>query len=164
MPQWLGAGPDPEAWWQAIQAWQVWLGLSIVLGVAELVTLDLVLLMLASGALAGMVTALLTDSLPLQAVVAALTAVGMLSLVRPNLLKRLHSGPELRLGHTALVGRQAIVVDEVSMHGGQIRIGGELWTARPYDETEVIEAGATVDVFEIRGATALVHKVPTLDS
>ena len=56
-----------------------------------------------------------------------------------------------------------VVVSEVTAQGGQVRINGELWTARPYDETEVIEPGATVDVFEIRGATALVHKVPTLD-
>ena len=75
-----------------------------------------------------------------------------------------HTGPELRLGHQALVGKQGIVLDEVSAQGGQIRIGGEVWTARPYDDSEVIEAGAAVDVFEIRGATALVHKIPTLGS
>jgi membrane protein implicated in regulation of membrane protease activity len=49
------------------------------------------------------------------------------------------------------------------VHGGQVRIGGELWTARPFDETEVIEPGATVDVFEIKGATALVHRVPAIE-
>lgn len=151
MPEWL-------------QPWEVWLGLAIVLTVAELFSLDLMLLMLAGGALAGMIAALLTDVVAVQVVLAVATAIGMLALVRPNMVRRLHSGPELRLGHTALVGRQGIVVDEVSAHGGQIRISGELWTARPYDETEVIEAGATVDVFEIRGATALVHKVPSLDS
>lgn len=151
MPEWL-------------QPWEVWLGLAILLTVAELFSLDLMLLMLAGGALAGMIAALLTDVVAVQVVLAVATAIGMLALVRPNMVRRLHSGPELRLGHTALVGRQGIVVDEVSAHGGQIRISGELWTARPYDETEVIEAGATVDVFEIRGATALVHKVPSLDS
>jgi len=143
--------------------WELWLGLAILLGVLELFSLNLILLMLAAGAVVGMALALVQLPLGLQVVAAVITSVGMLSLVRPNMIKRLHSGPELRLGHQALVGRQAVVVSEVSSQGGQVRISGELWTARPYDETEVIETGATVDVFEIQGATALVHKVPTLD-
>lgn len=151
MPDWL-------------QDWQAWLGLAILLGVAELFSLDLMLLMLASGALAGMAVSLIGLGWPVQVLVAVVTAVGMLALVRPNIVKRMHSGPELTLGHAALVGKQGVVVDEVSSQGGQIRIGGELWTARPYDETAVIEPGATVDIFEIRGATAYVHKVPQLGS
>lgn len=147
-----------------LQDWQVWLGAAIALGVAELFSLDLVLLMMAAGALAGMVTALIGLAVPVQVVVAVAVAVGMLALVRPSIVKRLHSGPELRLGHAALVGKQGVVVAEVTAQGGQIRVGGELWTARPYDETEVIEPGAAVDIFEIRGATAYVHRIPTLGS
>ena len=144
--------------------WQAWAALSVALGVAELFSLDLMLLMLATGALAGMVAGLLSLPMAIQIIAAVATSIGMLVFVRPNVVKRLHSGPELRLGHQALVGKQGVVVDEVSAQGGQIKIGGEVWTARPYDENEVIEAGAAVDVFEIRGATALVHKIPTLDS
>ncbi len=147
-----------------VQAWQAWLGLAIALGVAELFSLDLVLLMMASGALVGMIFALVGVGWPLQVVAAVVASIGMLALVRPNIVKRLHSGPELTLGHAALVGKQAVVVDEVSTQGGQIRVGGELWTARPYDETEVIEPGAPVDIFEIRGATAYVYRIPTLGS
>jgi membrane protein implicated in regulation of membrane protease activity len=146
------------------QDWQAWLGLAIALGVAELFSLDLMLLMMASGALAGMAMAMLGFVWPVQVVVAVAVSVGMIALVRPNIVKRLHSGPELTLGHAALVGKQGVVVDEVSINGGQIRIGGELWTARPFDETEVIEPGAPVDIFEIRGATAYVHRIPTLGS
>jgi membrane protein implicated in regulation of membrane protease activity len=152
---------NPSDW---LQDWQAWLGLAIALGVAELFSLDLVLLMLAVGALVGVVAALIDLPVFVQILAAVGTSVAMLALVRPSIVKRLHSGPELRLGHAALVGRQGVVVDEVSAQGGQIRIAGELWTARPYDETEVIEAGETVDVFEIRGATALVHRVPRLGS
>jgi membrane protein implicated in regulation of membrane protease activity len=146
------------------QDWQAWLALAAALGVAELFSLDLMLLMLASGALVGMVAGLIGLPVAIQIVAAVAASIGMLALVRPNIVRRLHSGPELRLGHQALVGKQGVVLDEVSSQGGQIRIGGEVWTARPYDESEVIEAGAAVDVFEIRGATALVHKIPTLGS
>lgn len=151
-------------WPDWLQDWQAWLALSIALGVAELFSLDLMLLMLAAGGMVGMVAALIGLPVAVQILAAVAASVAALALVRPNVVRRLHTGPELRLGHQALIGKQGIVVDEVSAQGGQIRIGGELWTARPYDETSVIEPGATVDVFEIRGATALVHEVPRLES
>jgi membrane protein implicated in regulation of membrane protease activity len=144
------------------QDWQAWLGVAIALGVAELFSLDLVLLMMAVGAVVGMAAALVGLPFAIQALAAVAAAVGMLALVRPSIVKRLHSGPELTLGHAALVGKQGVVVDEVSSQGGQVRIGGELWTARPYDDSAVIEPGAKVDVFEIKGATAYVHKVPEI--
>jgi membrane protein implicated in regulation of membrane protease activity len=150
-------------WPEWFADWQAWLALAMVFGAAELLSLDLVLLMMASGALVGMLVALVGLGLPIQILAAVAASVGMVALVRPNIVSRLHSGPELTLGHSALVGKQGVVVDEVSAHTGQIKIGGEVWTARAYDETETIEPGATVDVFEIRGATALVHKVPSLD-
>lgn len=144
--------------------WQAWLATAIALGVAELFSLDLMLLMMATGALAGMGASLIPGvGWPVQVIVAVVTAVGMLAFVRPNVVKRLHSGPELTLGHAALVGRQGLVIDEVTREGGQIRIAGEVWTARPYDDTAVIPVGANVDVFEIRGATAYVHEVPRLE-
>ena len=37
-----------------------------------------------------------------------------------------------------------------------MRIEGEVWTARAYMDEEIYEAGARVQVVEIRGATALV--------
>jgi membrane protein implicated in regulation of membrane protease activity len=146
-----------------LQAWQVWLGLSVALGVAEMVSLDLVLLMLATGALVGMAAALLDLPFAVQILGATAASVAMLALVRPGLVRRFHGGPELTLGHNALVGKQGVVVDEVTSDSGQVRINGELWTARAFDETQRITPGAKVDVFEIRGATAYVHEVPSIE-
>jgi membrane protein implicated in regulation of membrane protease activity len=148
--------------WIANHAWETWLGLAIVLGVAELLSLDLILLMLAAGALVGMVAGLLDASVAVQVLAAVATSVAALALVRPSVVKRLQSGPDLVLGHEALVGRQALVISEVSAQGGQVRIGGEVWSARPYDEDIVIPDGSRVEVFQIKGATALVHPLPEL--
>jgi membrane protein implicated in regulation of membrane protease activity len=63
----------------------------------------------------------------------------------------------MRTGTAALVGRPAVVLDEVSEHSGRVRIGGEEWSARPYDENLVIPTGTKVDVMQIDGATALVY-------
>jgi membrane protein implicated in regulation of membrane protease activity len=150
--------------WVRENAWGLWLGLSMVLGVAELASLDLVLLMLAVGALAGMGAAFLGLAVWLQVLAAAAASVAMLAFVRPSVVKRLHGGPDLQHGFTALIGREGVTVAEITADSGQIKLAGELWTARPYDEFAVIPVGAKVQVFEIRGATAYVHEVPELGS
>lgn len=150
--------------WFREHAWETWMALAILLGVAELFSLDLILLMLAVGALVGVLTALIGLPVAAQILAAVGGSVAMLALVRPSVVKRLHDGPTLLQGHDKLLGKTGVVVSEVSSDGGQVRIAGELWSARPFDEDLVIEPGARVDVFEIRGATAVVHKIPELDS
>lgn len=149
--------------WLREHAWETWLIAAVLLGVAELFSLELVLVMLAVGALGGSVAAALGAPVLLQGLLAIITATAMLWLVRPSVVKRMHTGPELTLGHQALVGRQGLALTAVTSQGGQIRLSGETWTARSYDESLVIPEGATVDVLEIQGATALVHPVPQLD-
>ena len=143
--------------------WALWLGAALALGVAELVSLDLVLLMLAAGCLVGAAVAF-PAAMPvlLPALAAAAVAAAMLVLVRPSVVRRLHSGPTLVQGHAALVGSAGFTVSQVDARGGQVKLGGEVWTARPYDDSAVIPVGAKVEVFEIRGATAYVHQVPEL--
>jgi membrane protein implicated in regulation of membrane protease activity len=143
----------------------VWLGMAILFGIAEMASLDLILAMLALGALVGMITALLGAGIGVSAIAAALASVACLALVRPALVKRLHSGPELSLGHGKLVGQQGIVTERITgLEAGRIKLHGEIWSAKPYDETLTIEPGNTVEVLEIRGATAYVHPVPSLES
>jgi membrane protein implicated in regulation of membrane protease activity len=149
--------------WLSEHAWAAWLGIAALLGMAELVSLDLVLIMLAAGALAGGVTAALGAAVAAQILVAAAVSIAMLALVRPNLIAKLHQGPELRLGHTKLVGERGVVTQRITgLAVGQIKLAGETWSAAPYDEHLTIEPGATVEVFEIRGATAYVHPVAEL--
>jgi membrane protein implicated in regulation of membrane protease activity len=150
--------------WVRENAWAAWLVAAMVLGGAEMVSLDLVLLMLAIGALGGMTADLVGLGLGVQVVVALATSVGLLALVRPSVVKRLHSGPELKQGHDALVGMEGFAIAEISEQSGQAKIRGEVWTVRPYDPHEVIASGAKVQVLEIRGATAYVHEIPQLGS
>jgi membrane protein implicated in regulation of membrane protease activity len=80
-----------------------------------------------------------------------------LGVVRPLAIRHIRQPPRLRTGTAALVGRSATVTAEVTALDGRVRIGGEVWSARSYDESQVIPVGSTVDVFAIEGATALVH-------
>jgi membrane protein implicated in regulation of membrane protease activity len=151
--------------WLGEQAWASWLGLAVVLGALELVSLDLFLVMLAGGALVGAVTALLGGPVALQVVLALVSAVSLLGVIRPGVVRRLHSGPDLKTGAEALIGKRATVLRELA-HGtpGRVKIGGEEWTAEPYDEDDRIEAGEVVDVVQIKGATAYVLRAHRLGS
>ncbi len=151
--------------WLSDNLWAAWASAAVLLGVAEMLSLDLVLIMLAVGAVAGMVLALVGAPLALQMLVAAGVSVAMLGLVRPTLAKRLHGGPELNLGHGKLVGQRGVVTEEITgLQAGRVKLGGEIWTAAPYDENVTIAPGETVEVLQIKGATAYVHPVPSLES
>ncbi|QBX57120.1 NfeD family protein [Nocardioides seonyuensis] len=150
--------------WIGDHLWEAWLGLAIVLGVAEMFSLDLILIMLAAGAVVGMLAALLGLPLIAQALLALGASVAMIALVRPAFAKRLHGGPELALGHGKLVGTQALVTEDISaLTTGRIKAAGETWSALPYDETLTITAGETVEILQIKGATAYVHPVARLE-
>ena len=150
--------------WFQQHAWETWLALAMVLGVAELFSLDLILLMLAVGAVAGVVTALIGLPVAVQVLAAVAGSIAMLALVRPSVVKQLHAGPTLVQGHDKLVGTSGVVVSTVTRDGGRVKVAGEIWSAEPFDDDAVIEPGARVDIFEIRGATVVVHKIPELDS
>ncbi|RIQ30189.1 NfeD family protein [Jiangella rhizosphaerae] len=143
--------------WLGDHEWVAWLGLAFVLGIVETTTLDLIFLMLAGGALAGALTAAVgVDALWLQLLVAVVVSVGLLGFVRPVAKRHMRTSASTRTGAAALVGRRGVVVETVDSERGLIKLAGEIWTARSYDGTSVIEAGRDVDVIEIQGATALV--------
>jgi membrane protein implicated in regulation of membrane protease activity len=146
--------------WLGEHLWAVWIVLAAVLAMTEMVSLDLVLLMLAVGAVVGALAALASFPVVLQVLLAGGGAAAMLLLVRPNLLRHLHGGPDLVTGMGKLVGQQGLVTEELSTHHpGRVKVGGEIWSAQPYDESMIIAPGQTVEVFAIRGATAFVHPI-----
>jgi membrane protein implicated in regulation of membrane protease activity len=134
----------------------LWLIAAGVLAIAEALSLDLFLIMLAGAALATAGVAALGAPVALQVGVFAVTALGLVAVVRPLAKRRLEVTDAQRTGIEALVGRRAVVVRTVDQHGGRVKLAGEEWSAEAYDPTQVLEVGATVQVMEIRGATAVV--------
>ncbi len=150
--------------WLRDHLWESWLALSIALGLAEMFSLDLILAMLAAGAVIGMVAAIIGLPVVVQVLAALAASVAMLAFVRPAFVKRLHAGPELSLGHGKLVGTRGLVTEEITgLAPGRIKVGGDVWSALPYDENLRIAPGETVEILQIKGATAYVHPVATLE-
>jgi membrane protein implicated in regulation of membrane protease activity len=137
----------------------IWLVVALGLAGAEALTGDLFLLMLGGGALAAAGTAAVFDW-PIWAdgVVFLVVSILLLGLVRPALRRRFTSAPALETGPEALEGKPALVLDRVSQHQGQIKLEGEVWTARPLNDHDIYEPGDQVTVMRIDGATAVVWK------
>lgn len=142
-------------------AWLIWVVLAAVLGLAELHTVTLVLGMIAVAALPAAAAAALDASPAAQVAVFAASSVLLLGVVRPIARRHRHTPVGLRTGTAALVGRQGVAVTAVDDRGGQVRIGGEVWSARLYAPGAAAAPGATVDILAIDGATALVLPLPT---
>ena len=139
-------------------SWIVWLIVAAVLGVAELVTTTFAFGLIAVAAVVAAVVAVFHIDLALQVVAFVLAAGAGLGFVRPIAIRHIKQPPALRTGAAALVGRSAIVLQEVNEHSGRVRIDGEEWSSRPYlDDSLVIPVGTKVDVMQIKGATALVY-------
>jgi membrane protein implicated in regulation of membrane protease activity len=139
--------------------WLIWIIVAAVLAGAEMASLDLVLIMLAGGAAAAAVVAPF-GSPAVQVAVAVAASAALLVTVRPVAKRHLTAGPEHVTGSAALVGREAVVLERVDAHGGYVRLNGGRWSARAFDRRQVIEAGETVSVMEIDGATAVVYEAP----
>ncbi|MFE1247528.1 NfeD family protein [Streptomyces sp. NPDC058735] len=137
--------------------WLIWLIVAGVLAVAEIFTLTAALGMLSAAALVTSGAAALGLPVPFQFLVYAVVAGVTVLFLRPVAVRHLRPPPTARFGVEALVGRTAYVVTRVTGAGGRVRIDGEEWTARSYDETLVIEPGTAVDVMEISGTTAFVY-------
>ena len=139
-------------------SWIVWLIVAAVLGVAELLTMTFAFGLIAVAAVVAAVVGAFHFDLPLQLAAFVVAAGAGLGFVRPIAIRHLKQPPTLRSGVAALVGRSAIVLEEVNEHSGRVRIDGEEWSSRPYlDDSLVIPVGTKVDVMQIKGATALVY-------
>jgi membrane protein implicated in regulation of membrane protease activity len=136
--------------------WLIWLILAGLFAIAEVLSLDLVLIMAAGAAALAAVVAAIGVGLAGQVVVFAISALGLLLVVRPAARRALNTSPRVETGVQRLIGQHAVVLETVDQHRGLVKLHGEQWSARSFDPAQVLEIGRTVNVMEIKGAVALV--------
>lgn len=140
-------------------SWYLWVAAALLFGVVEMVSLDLVLVMLAGGAIAAAVASAAGLGLVGQIIVFGVVSSLLLFALRPWALHRLRDKtPLTETGTAALVGKIAVVVSEVTEDGGRIKLVGEVWTARSAG-ANAFPVGADVRVVAIDGATSVVDAV-----
>jgi membrane protein implicated in regulation of membrane protease activity len=136
--------------------WVYWIIAAGALAAGEIFTMGFFLGPIAVAATLAAIVALAGGGLALQVLVFSVAAVASVAVLRPIARRHLRTPAQLRTGTAALIGTRALVLQRVDGNGGSVKIGGEIWTARTYDEDAVIEAGTRVEVMQIQGATALV--------
>src|SRR3954469_3403493 len=143
-----------------MDAWVVWAVIAVALTVGEVLTVSFYLFPFALGAIGAAVAALVGGGSTLQALTFVLVTALSLGIVRPIARRHISMPPALRTGTAALVGRTAVVVEDICNDDarGAVRLDGEVWTARAFDEDELIPVGRRVTVMDIKGATALVSE------
>jgi membrane protein implicated in regulation of membrane protease activity len=138
--------------------WVLWTIAAAALAAGEVATMGFFLGPVAIAAALAAIAAAIGLSLELQWAVFLLASVASLAIVRPIAIRHLHTPPSTRTGTAALVGAKAVVLERVDQDRGRVKIGGEEWSARPFDDDDVFEEGARVEVLKIEGATALVSE------
>ena len=139
----------------SLHSWEWWLLAAVLLLLGEFATNALIFLMPFGGAVAAALLGAL--GVPWYGQLPAFVAVslGLILFVRPVAVRR-QAGPGLRTGAAALLGQQALVTTRVDAQRGQIKLDGQIWSARALDPDQVFEIGDAVHVAEIDGATAVV--------
>lgn len=139
-----------------MEEWVAWMIAAAVLAAGEILTTGFFLGPVALAAVLAALVALAGAGLALQLVAFIAGSVASLAIVRPIAVRHMRTPAAIRTGTAALVGARAVALERVDGDGGKIRLGGEVWTARTFDEDTVIEPGTRVEVMKIEGATALV--------
>jgi membrane protein implicated in regulation of membrane protease activity len=141
-----------------VPAWVIWVLLAAALAAGEVLTLGFVLGAVALAAVVAGLLAVAGVGVVGQLLAFIAASIASILFIRPIAARHLRTPAALRTGTAALEGARALVVERVDADGGQVKIGGELWSARAYLEDQVIEPGTRVDVVKIEGATALVYE------
>lgn len=135
----------------------IWLAAGGVLLLVELMTADLLFASLAAAALAAAAAAGLGFDGVIQTIVFGIAALVSLIFIRPVALRHLRKPrPDATTNTDALIGAFAFTMTEVTEAGGQIKLAGEVWTAKTTNGA--IAADQKVFVTAIRGATAIIKE------
>jgi membrane protein implicated in regulation of membrane protease activity len=141
-----------------MDVWILWLAIACVLGIGEMHQGGFYLAPFAAGAALATVVSLLGVGSLLAVIVFLLSSGLVFATLRPVARRHRRLPPSIRTGAAALIGRRAIVLERIANDEGVgcVKIDGEVWTARSFDEDQIFDPGERVEVVEIRGATALV--------
>ncbi len=139
----------------------VWLVVLVLSIVIEIISLGLTSIWFAGGAIVALVMAALSLPFWLQVLVFLLVSVVLMVFTRPIAVKYFNKD-RVRTNVESLIGRQAIVISEISNRQGigQVTVGGQEWTARTEDEEIDLPVGAVVEIIAVDGVKLIVREDP----
>lgn len=137
--------------------WYFWLILAGIFVIAEIATVGFLIFWLSLGSLCAMLTSFFTDNIIIQTAVFVVTSVLFIFLTRPLAKKLAKTDNTLATNAFSIIGKKAIVIKEINptLGVGQIKIDGQVWTAKSTNE-EIISEGTEVLILNIDGVKAVV--------
>jgi membrane protein implicated in regulation of membrane protease activity len=140
--------------------WVFWLIAAGVFFVIEMATIGFLVFWLGIGALLAMVTSFITDNIIIQFVVFLVSSTLLLIFTKPLVNKFIKIPKEVKTNAYSIIGKKGIVIAPINnIEGnGQIKIDGEVWSAKSYND-ENIPKNSEVEIVEIDGVRAVVKLV-----
>ena len=133
-----------------------WLIVGVIFAVSEALTVGLVTIWFAGGAVVALIAALLGAGIPVQIVLFLLVSIGLLVTTRKIFVNKLQTG-KTKTNVDALVGEEAKVLTAIKpFEPGSVKLKGQEWTAVAKDDTLTIASGDVVKVVAIEGVKAVV--------
>lgn len=133
----------------------LWIIAAAIFAIIEALTLGLVCIWFAGGAVGAAIAAMLGASPIVQVVVFLGVSIVLLALTRPIAGKRLNDKTE-KTNVDALIGQRGIVEEKITQYKtGQVKADGKVWTAAC--ETGEINEGTVVVIKSIKGVTITVE-------
>ena len=135
----------------------LWLGVALLMLIAEIVTGGLYLIPFSVGAGAASFVAFTTDQgMGVQVLVFCLITIVMFFAMRP-LAERLTQGSDAKFNVDRLIGMTALVTETIDPRqaSGRVRVRSEVWRAESLNRS-VIPAGDSVVIHEVEGVRLIV--------
>jgi len=137
----------------------VWLTAMIALLIVEAMVPGLVSIWFALGALAAMISSMLSAPLWLQVGWFFLVSIVSLALTRP-LARKYVNGRAVHTNADMAIGQDCVVTEEIdNVRGtGAVSVGGKIWTARMADPDGRAGKGAVLRAVRIEGVKLIVEE------
>ena len=137
----------------------IWLAVALVMLVIEALTVGLATIWFAAGALVALLAALLDFSVAVQIVLFLAVSICLLVFTRKIFVEKLKAGSE-KTNVDALVGEKGVVVSPIHPYEvGQVKVGGQVWSAVGKNPEETFAADQLVKINAIEGVKLVVTPV-----
>ena len=137
--------------------WQIWLIISGICFIIEIITVGFLVFWFGIGALIAMVSSFFISNIYIQTLIFVISSALLIFFTKPLVKKFVDKDKVLPTNAYSIIGHKAIVIKQIDpmLGTGQIKVGTEVWSAKT-DSDEIIPENTEVKVTQIDGVKAVV--------
>lgn len=136
----------------------IWLGITIIAIIIEVITIDLVSVWFAAGSIIALIANLLGINEAIQIALFIITTVVCVITVRP-LAKKYMRGNIERTNFDRVIGKHGLITKTITADNkGEVKVMSTLWLASSIDNTTINE-GEYCEILAVEGAHLVVKKI-----